>query len=353
MRVLHVGDIGNYALNTVKWLRKAGVEAELLVQPTPKNSVPLTDEFGKPPEWVHEWKGSNYLSKALYLLLKSRDYDILQGYGSATAYLPFCGKPYFSYALGSDLRLEAVSGTLKGRLLMNGFKNSKVMFFGPDRATLDIIKRYDLHQAKFIPQIIDSGLFSPGKSKIKGYKDNFVVFNASSLYWGGMDKGKKTQYLVNAFAEFASEVKEAKLIMPFLGPDKEKTRDLVRKLKLDEKVDFIPRQTKTQLVEYYRLADVVTDQFEVDTLGLVSREALSTGKPLITRCGKELHEKFYAEAPPILYASTTQEITKRLFESTDNKKMAALGKRSREWILEYHDNAKNTRKLISLYERVI
>jgi glycosyltransferase involved in cell wall biosynthesis len=250
----------------------------------------------------------------LRLIIKARGYDILHGYGSGTAYLPFCGKPFFATSTGSDLRELAVSGGFIGKLQMSAYKKAKIIFFGPDEENVEILKKNGLlDKSKVAPILFDYLSFTPGFSALRRkYGKKFIVFNASMLNW----QIKGTYLIVNAFAEFAKREKDAFLILIGWGPDVEKTKMHLHALKLDGKAEVIGRQSKQELLGYYRLADVVTDQFKIGALGNSSREALACGKPLITRLDEKLFKAYYYELPPILNAKSEDDIVAALKSST-------------------------------------
>jgi glycosyltransferase involved in cell wall biosynthesis len=96
---------------------------------------------------------------------------------------------------------------------------------------------------------------------------------------------------------------------------------------------------KLRLLEHYRAADVVLDQFHeaVGTFGTVTAEALSCAKPVIMYYNPAVHEWCLPEPPPIESALTEDEIEQRLTTlANDPERRRRVGEASRAWIVKWH-----------------
>ncbi len=129
------------------------------------------------------------------------------------------------------------------------------------------------------------------------------------------------------------------------GQEVDESRRLIDELGLAKHVQWVSTLNRTQLWAAYRSADVVVDQFVVPTLGGVGYEALTLGARLLTRLDAATLATFFGKAPPVLNASTVEEAVaclRAVIDDPDDR--AELGKRAREWALEYH----STRRLFDL-----
>ncbi len=347
MRILHIGNTGNLAYELVKFSRRAGLEADLLIREgsewtaDPAREDPELRE-SRPP-WLIYWKRRTPLSM-LGLLPKFRGYDVVQAYSGAPAYVQFLGKPYIAYSTGYDLRTLALQSTLGGTLMRRAYVNARVVIFSnPDQ--LDAIRRLGLRNTRFLPFIIDTDKYAPGAKKAES--GPFVIFHPSRLDW----KIKGNDVFIRAFAKFAGKRKDAKLVIVDWGADAEKTSGLIRELGIEGRVEKLPLMGKPELVEQYRRADLVLDQLVVGSLGLLANEAMACGKPVVSAINEADFRECYPELPPVINAGREDEILEAMLElEGDRKKLESLGRRSREWVEKYAHWKAVVSALAGLYE---
>ena len=67
----------------------------------------------------------------------------------------------------------------------------------------------------------------------------------------------------------------AVLIVPGWGQEVERSQKLCRDLGIEERVSWIPAQSESLLVKYYRAADFILDQFGLAVFGLTTPKAMS------------------------------------------------------------------------------
>ncbi len=345
--------MANLAYMITKQLRKSNLDAELLME---KNPVSLADPLvfdpelnGRYPEWIlffdktkSSWK-FNIIKK-----MREKKYDLLHAYVEFPIFANFSGKPFIAQTQGSDLRELAQSNSLKGFLLRKAYKKAKtILYFQPDY--YPILEKMNLKKEIFLPPFWDTSFFIKKNSSIPP-KDQFVIFHPSNLDW----RLKGNDKLILGFQKFIEKYPKSLLIIVERGPDSQRTRSLIKKCGLIDKVEFIDGPLKTlDLLEYYNHADVIADQFVVGSLGSIGWEVFSCGKPLLGFIHSDYFEKLYGESPPMCIANTTNGISKQLELLHDKKFRNDVGTKAREWIIKYHSPSIFTKKLTYIYNSIL
>lgn len=373
MKVALIGNLVNMAYNITKFLRRRGIEADLLLSKSEigtSNPVWEDPELKEHwPEWIRFWDDYSRLTwhgrllasipkvRILTPIFQLRKYDLIHSFCTASTYSQFTGRPYIATATGSDLRELASENTKAGRRMRRAFIKAKIVFFASDEGHVQQVKKLGLAQAQFLPPIIDTDKYAPFPSNMRKTNYEFTIFHPSRLDWSyqGVDRSstKGNDRFFKAFARFVKEGYNAFLTIIDLGVDREKTRELIAELGISENVEFVPKMSKNDLIKYYNEADVVIDQFDVGSLGYVALEGMSCAKPVIVYVNTECYKVCYPDLPPVLNARSEDEIYERLLEVSDRARRETIGKNAREWILKYHHWEKVIDKLIFHYETVL
>ncbi|MDQ0207867.1 glycosyltransferase family protein [Alkalicoccobacillus murimartini] len=111
----------------------------------------------------------------------------------------------------------------------------------------------------------------------------------------------------------------------------------------------IERMNHDEAVELYKEADIILDQVLCGSYGLLSVEAMSLGKPVVTYIRDDLLPKF-PEKPPIVIANpgTIYEQIKWLIESPE--KWGEIGQKGRKYVETYHDSKVVSEQILSIYD---
>ncbi len=337
VKVVQLGNVANLAFNYAKYLRKDGIECDLVVSGDPT-------DLEVPPEnhdWVKFWNPKNPVTTLFTLWKLTRRYDVIHAHGGRCIYAFFLGKPFIAHSMGSDLRLYAVQNTPLGILLRTAFKKCNKFFFSsPDQ--LGLIEKMGL-DAEFVFQIIDTEKFAPEQKRTANDRLTFFYPTRHSWTTKGNDKFFK------AFARFLKTCPDARLVATYWDIHKEKSRELVQQLGIGANVEFVDRMSAPELIRWYRQADVVADEFNIGSFGLVALEAMACGKPVLRFIDEKLHLRYYADVPPIANASTEEEIYQKLLQLMDVTYRESLGNRARVFVLKYHHWKPITQKLIRQY----
>ncbi len=336
-------------------IRKYGIDAYLLMEKYPReNTDPKNFEknLSNYPEWIEFWDNHSHNWK-FEIIKKMRKYDLIQSSTELPIFSLFSRKPNISFATGSDIIELAHQNNIKGFLLRTAYKKSKLVIF-PGLYMYDSIKKLKIKRAIFIPPIWDYNKFhSEENNKFNSEENNkseFTIFHPTGHTW----HSKRNDIFIKAFVKFVKIYPNVHLIMINRGSDFQKSKMILEKENILDKVTIIPKAVpQYNLIEYYNKSDVVVDQFLVDSTGLIGQEAMACEKPLIQLVNEELYQKFYSEIPPILNASNEKQIYDKLVLLKEDASLAKnIGIKSREWLLKYHDTEKIIKKYIYLYQAI-
>lgn len=374
MKIAILGNLVNVGYRMAKFLCQKGVEADLYLRPNEADPSWEENHYEdgtgiKTYGYAHlafslmPIRTSKYIIDRLNLLRKLSQYDIIQkvcgGLRSLDlTYLTLLKRPYTALATGSDLRELAIQDSVAGRRTLSSFRKARVLFLStPD--LIETANELELSNWVYLPHPIDTERYCPFEYQLNKPNFDTVFFHASRLDWSytGADRVlaglKYNDRFIRAFARYIREGHNSLVIVVDYGVDKEKTKDLVRELGIENNVEFIPPMTKSSLISYYNGADVVIDQFGAGWFGLVALEAMSCVKPVMAYVNKQYSELVYPEGPPILNCRTEDEIYHQLLKAGDKEYREQLGRQAREWILKYHHWEKVIDKLIFHYETIL
>lgn len=350
MKLLVAGNLVNHGYYLVKLLRDSGIQADLFLQKNPKeNDDPkkFDKDLKEYPEWIKFWDYSNRNWK-IQVIKTMRKYDLIQASTELPMFAMMSLKPFISFATGSDLIELAHEKNLKGFLLRQAYKKSKVIVF-PGLYMYPSIRKLKIKNAIFLPLLWDYEKFSPKNQKTT-QQGEIIIFHPTRHDWNvkGNDK------LMRAYVRLAQQRNDVHLTTIYHGIDAEKSFKILKNGNIEGRYTILPRRlTQNELQEYYQKVDVVADYFFLGSFGLIGQEAMACEKPLINYIDTELFIKFYGEIPPILNARTEDQICDALNKLADDKSLRKkIGIDSRKWLIKHHDIRKIVKKYVRLYECV-
>jgi len=372
MKILHVGNLCNNSYVMAKFLRRKGIEADLLLYSD--SIIGLSD-----PEWEDEELSNGYPSwikiierppapvttnRQRFELLRSyverfsmmRRYDLIHASCMAPIFVQFCFRPYVAHCMGSDILELAQENSLRGKLMKGAYEKAEMVLYSGDYMAEKIVK-HKLKNSHFFPLPMDVEKYSPLKHSLGYDRYDFIIFHPTALDWTykGKDRvsTKGNDRFFRAVSRFVRGGGNPLLIVLDRGVDVESTHELISKLDLGKNVIFLPEMKKKELINFINGSDLIVDQFDVGGLGGIAREAMCCGKPVLMYVNTEFSSLFYQEPPPILNAHLEDEIYERLIEASDARKRRRMGRKAREWILKHFHWEKITNKLIFYYNIIL
>ena len=156
----------------------------------------------------------------------------------------------------------------------------------PSKKTYDLFKKkYKVDRPVYIvPTGIDIDSFKLNNlnkeklAKIKkdlGFKDEKII-----TYVGRLAQEKSVEVLIETESYIAKKY-GAKLLIVGSGPDMDKYKKLVKKLKIEDYVIFTGAIPRNEIPYYYNISDIFVTASTSETQGLTVIEAMASGLPVI------------------------------------------------------------------------
>ena len=290
----------------------------------------------------HEEAAVRYPAYLCYLPLL----EALQPYSALLAtqspYLGYLsGRPYLTAQGGGDLWFECSRGDRLGELQRLAFGRSAAIL-ASNPWTFAHARRYGFDNVIYLPFMVDDEDYAPGPASaradwIERVGGSFFVLCASRLD----DQYKGSALALDGFRAFAAREPEARLVLLGWGEDLEAHQQQLREWGLGDVVLILPMAGKRLLVEYFRSADVLLDQFSLGAYGATALEGLACATPVVMRLELEQYDALVpAGAPPVVNATTSNEVAaalERLAASPEER--ARIGRAGRDWFVAAHGSS--------------
>ena len=101
------------------------------------------------------------------------------------------------------------------------------------------------------------------------------------LYLGRIGKEKSIDFLINNHVKILEKYPDCKLIIVGDGPDIDEYKELVKSLKINDKVIFTGKVPWEETKLYYNLATIFVTASVTETQGLTVVEAMAASKPVV------------------------------------------------------------------------
>ena len=357
-------------------MRKLGVDADLIIErPSHVASLPQWEDgevemgvLGDPydpnwdafkwslPDWIQVWDDRKLwfpYSRTLRwssLLFMLRKYDLIIGHAPfakiANPYRALYRKPYIIFDAGWIRYLPLnKKGYARAR---KGYREAaRILYTNVDTESMLIEQGYS--KLAYTPFAIDTDKYSPSQSQTP---DTPTFFHPSRHDWP--EKGNDR--LLRGFAKYVQRNRKAKLVTVEWYQsieDLQMSKQLVSELGIQENVRWVPVMPKSRLIEYYQKSTAIFDQFLFGAFGTTAPEALSCGKPVVGYVESKYWQKYHTEPPPVLNASSEDDIYNAMVKLEDEQLRIDLGKRGRKWIMQNCDYTRVSSQQLELYEEVL
>lgn len=124
-------------------------------------------------------------------------------------------------------------------------------------------------------EVIPTGIKSGNYLKTKNLGSRIKI-----LHVGRLCKERSVDEIIKAFNKL-TETLDCELIIVSKGPAEKELKNLVKKLKIENKVNFAGYVTEEEKIRLYNTADLFVTASTTDTQGLVALEAMASGMPVI------------------------------------------------------------------------
>lgn len=359
MRIHLYGNNANMAFNFCRFLRRKNINASVFVDRLPIAESDLP-EWEFPDMAYSEWV--RYVDASIKGLLRfrkrDRDFlgelkkcDIIHSFGEASMLARFSSRPYLHWTYGYDVdNIPFKNDSLKHIILSNlqrgALRKAGLIIYSMPHQK-DSIDKLHLSNARYFPPIpIDTDRYvKTDEKKIKDIKDSY---NCELLFahfvrqeWVRQEPGqqnKGSDKLFKAFARFVKDSKKkAVLLITEKGRDVQASKSLISQLGIDKNILWIPPQPKEKLIKILSAVDIVFDQFNAGSAGLLVLECMSIGVPTFIYFNSQ-YQSFFDEPPPVVNVFSEEDIYDKMCElSDDEDKRLHIGRKARQWIMKYYN----------------
>jgi glycosyltransferase involved in cell wall biosynthesis len=312
---------------------------------TPTQSVPTARDF------------SGYRARLRDLKALFECFDVIQAYSTDGAWPLLAEQPYIAYEHGT-LRAIPFVNDITGRLAATVFLGADHVFV-TNLDCMEAAERLGIPVDRFspLPHAFDEKRlveFRQGHREIRPPGDRITFFHPARQDWRLADPSmiKGNDRLVRAFARISRTHPSARLVMIAWGRDLDATRDLIERLGVEGKIQWLDPMRKQDLWRTYLSSHAVLDQFVLPSFGGVTFEALALGCRVITNVDFAAAQRFFSEAPPVYSASTESEIYAMLERIIlDRNDLAGVGDAGAEWIRHYHSAKRIVELQLEIYRK--
>lgn len=197
-----------------------------------------------------------------------------------------------------------------------------------------------------IPNILFMG-YPYTLAKPSTYEPNspLIFFHPSRMDWKVNDPGvhrnssKGNNRFITAFIRALEDGLNAKCIILENGVDIEEAKAVIGNSKVANNFIWKNKMTQCELLDAYKHADVVVDQFDIGGLGGISIEAMSVGRPVLTyinECSNRIQYGF--DIPPVLNCWSEEDIYRQIMRCEDVEHLKHTAMESLLWVEKYHNN---------------
>ena len=158
-----------------------------------------------------------------------------------------------------------------------------------------------------------------------GFKQNDVVI----LYLGRIGYEKSIDFLIKNHTAVVKKCKNAKLLIVGDGPDLDKFKELVRKLKLEDNVVFTGKVDWESTKYYYNMSDIFVTASSTETQGLTVVEALSSSLPVVALDDDSFRTVVIDGLSGYLFKNKNEYVTRVLELASDKQLRIRMGTQGR------------------------
>jgi len=237
--------------------------------------------------------------------------------------------PLIGHAHGSDLR-SSLYHPLWGRVVKYNLRNcGKVLVSTPD--ILPIARRFR-EDAEYLPNPVDTKLFYPKPMAEHEKKRVLIGFD---LNWDV----KGADIVVRALSRIKEKVN---VYVIAYGRDFWKTMALTNSLRLY--LNVLPRVRHEDMRDYYWSMDVVVDRFRLGSLGMISLEAIASGRPVVVNVSSRYEE--YKDFP-LKDLSDEEEIAEAVLNADEG-----LWRKEYDYLVRHHSPEDVARRVLEIYKEM-
>jgi glycosyltransferase involved in cell wall biosynthesis len=268
--------------------------------------------------------------------LQSFDVSLAAGVPIAS-YLSGC--PYCAFSVGGDLELDCGRADALGEVLGLSFNAAHFLILGNPHPVAHC-RRLGFANAIYLPYPMDDHRYCPGEPKARPiweqqFGPGFYVLSSARVDHAVKGNGAAQLRTLMSAAHARPQLR---FVFLSWGKDIGRLQEAVRQEGLGQQFIFLPPVGKQRLIDYYRSADAILDQFVYGYYGATALEAAAVGKPIIMRIRAEHYGPLYeGDVAPVLNCPSPDDVGRALLELVDRPGEAHdRGRRLRQWLVRHH-----------------
>ena len=350
MRILHVNTINDVANLHAEGLARRGHTSEVYAPSMRGAGAAWPIKAARLPERIFD------LRRVVGDLHRSRAprFDLVHIHWASYGVLGLTSRtPFIVQCHGSDVRERLAQPQMRALLAPILRRAAAVLCITPDLLGIVRTVRAD---ALFFPAPIATARFAPPTLDTPGVTDMTDATATAgaattrrpwtALLFTRLEAGKGAEIAARGLALFGARYPAARILLLDYG-----ALSAAYQQRFGARFQFIARAPQEAVPALLAQADVVVGQFAVGALGLSELQAMSAGKPVIASFR---YPDAYTQAPPIMQATTAEEVALRLEDLyTQPERAAALGREGRRWVVTQHDVDRVAARLERLYQQAL
>lgn len=187
---------------------------------------------------------------------------------------------------------------------------------------------------------------------------NLSIFNNNKMisfvqkigFAGRLEAAKRVDWIINGFAIFAKNHRDASLEIVGTGSQKGKLVQLCKDLGIQEQVVFYDAKSQSELAEWYNSIDIIVYPSESESLGLVPLEAMACGViPLLSNIPP--FKEIITEGQNGFIVESFDDIAEKLkyISGLSNNKLLELSFNASSFVKYNYDSKKISEVLINVF----
>ncbi len=162
------------------------------------------------------------------------------------------------------------------------FYGKSDLTIAPTHAVQSFLSNHGINNTMVVPNSVDIRRFNPetdgtGLRRAYGIRDDEKVV----LYLGRLGREKKLEVMLRAAKIILRKRNDVRFVIGGHGPAEGYYRDVARRLGIADRVKFLGFVSEKELPHLYAMSDMFCMPSTFETQGVVSLEAMATGKPVV------------------------------------------------------------------------
>lgn len=253
------------------------------------------------------------------------------------------GIPYAVFSVGGDLQFDCGRAKPYGRAMSVAFGSAQFLMVSNPH-TLGHSRRLGFVNGVYLPYPMDTDRYSPGTAIARQEWEARTgpgVFVLVTTRLDSSVKGYGTP-MIEELLKLLRSMPQLRVVFLGWGADADRHQEVVSRAGLEAQVMILPPVGKEKLIDYYRSADVVLDQFVYGYYGSSALEAAGVGKPVIMFIRRDQYDALYrGDSAPVEDASSPLEVVGHLRTlAEDEGRRRESGAKMREWVVRNHGEEK-------------